>query len=73
MVYLTFNIIAAFFSLAITKNRDTFFSCPAKIETFFIIFLAFRLIPAKAIDRFSAVYSISAKSRIWRNIYYSNS
>jgi intracellular septation protein A len=73
MVYLTLSAIAVFFSLTIIRDKDTFFNCPVKIEILFIVFSAFRLIPAKAVDRFSAVCSASARSRVWRNICYSNS
>jgi hypothetical protein len=61
MVHLIFNAIIASFSLAIIKDRDTFFSCLVRIEALFIAFLIFRLIFIKAVDRFSAVYSASAK------------
>lgn len=64
MVYPIFNVIVTSFSLIIIKDRDTFFSCPAKIETLFIVFLTFKFIPAKAVDRFSAVCSVFAKSRV---------
>jgi NADH:ubiquinone oxidoreductase subunit 6 (subunit J) len=73
MVYLIFNAITASFSLAIIRDRDTFFSCPAKIETFSIVSSVFILTSARAIDRFFAVLSASAKFLVWRNIYYSNS
>jgi hypothetical protein len=62
MVYLIFSIIAVSSSLAITRNRDTFFSYSAKIEAFFVAFLVFMLIPARAVDRFSAVLSAFIKS-----------
>jgi hypothetical protein len=62
MVYLTLNIIVASSSLAIIKNSDVSSNCPAKIEALSVVFSAFRLIPARAVDRFSAVYSVSAKS-----------
>jgi hypothetical protein len=61
-MYSTFNIIAASFSLAIIKDRDTFFSYPAKIETLSIIFSISRLISAKTVDRFLTVLSASARS-----------
>jgi hypothetical protein len=64
MVYLIFGAIAASFSLIIIKDRDISFSCPARIEALSIVFLVFRLIPVKAVDRFSAVYSASARSRV---------
>jgi hypothetical protein len=63
-MYLILDIIAVSSFLIITKNRNAFFSCLIKIETFSVAFPAFRLIPAKTVDRFSAVYSASAKSRI---------
>jgi hypothetical protein len=61
-VYSFFDTIIASFSLAITRDSDVFFSCPAKIETLFIAFLALTLSPARAVDRFSAVFSTFAKS-----------
>ena len=73
MIYLTLSIIIASSFLIIIRDRDIFSSYSARIEVLSIIFLAFRFIPVKAIDRFSAVYSVSARSRIWRNICYSNS
>jgi hypothetical protein len=72
MVHLIFNIITAFSSLAIIRDKDAFFSCPAKIETLSVVFPVFMLIPVRAVDRFFAVFSAFARSRVWRNIYYSN-
>jgi hypothetical protein len=63
-MYLTLCAIIASFSLAIISDRDASSSCPVRIKAFFIVFLAFRLIPAKAVDRFSTVCSISVRSRI---------
>jgi hypothetical protein len=73
MVYSIFDTIAVSFSLTITKNRDIFFSCPAKIETFSVAFLVFIFNSARAVDRFSAVLSAFAKSLAWRNICCSSS
>jgi hypothetical protein len=73
MVYLIFNVIAASFSLAIIRNKDIFFSCLARIEALFIVFLISMLTLAKTVDKFSAVFSVSAKSLFWRNIYYFSS
>jgi hypothetical protein len=64
MVYLIFSALTIFSSLVIIRNRDIFFNCPARIETFSIAFSASRLAPVKAVDRFSAVYSVSARSRV---------
>jgi hypothetical protein len=64
IIYFILDIIAASSSLAIIKDRDTFFSCPARIKALSIAFLVFRLIPARAVDRFLAVYLIFAKSRV---------
>jgi hypothetical protein len=55
------TIIASFF-LAIIRNSDVFSSYSAKIEAFFIVSPASTLSPAKAVDRFFAVLSVSAKS-----------
>jgi hypothetical protein len=52
----------AFFFLDIIKDKDTFSSYSARIEALFIIFLALTFSPVRVADRFSAVFSISAKS-----------
>jgi hypothetical protein len=62
MVYSFFNVIIASFFLGIIRDKDTFFSYPARIKAFFIIFPASTLSPASAVDRFFAVLSASAKS-----------
>jgi hypothetical protein len=62
MVYLILSAIAASSSLAIIRDRNAFFNYPARIETLFIAFPIFMLTLARAIDRFSAVFSTSAKS-----------
>jgi hypothetical protein len=67
------SIITAFFFLAITKNKDASSNYPARIETLSVASPAFIFISARAVDRFSAVLSASARFLIWRNIYYSNS
>ena len=64
MVYSFFSIIIIFFSLAIIRDSDAFFSCPARIETLFVVSSASILNSAKAVDRFSAVFLASAKSLI---------
>jgi hypothetical protein len=64
MVYPTLSIIAVSSSLAITKNRDVSFNCPAKIDAFSVVFPVFRLTPVKAVDRFSAVYSALTNSHV---------
>jgi hypothetical protein len=73
MVHLTLGAIAISFSLIIIRDRNTFFNYFAKIETFFVVFSAFILIPIRTVDRFFIVFSVSAKSFAWRNICYSNS
>jgi hypothetical protein len=62
MVYPIFGAITASFFLAIIRDKDTFSSYPARIEALFIVFLVFIFISAKAVDRFSAVFSAFAKS-----------
>ena len=62
MIHSFFGAITVSSFLAITRNSDTFFNCPAKIEALFIASPAFTLSPARAVDRFSAVYSVSARS-----------
>jgi hypothetical protein len=62
MVHSFLSAIIAFSSLAITSDKDAFFSCFASIEAFSIVFPVFRLILAKAVDRFSVVFSAFAKS-----------
>jgi hypothetical protein len=64
MVYPILDAIIASFSLIIIRDKDIFFSCPIKIEALSIIFPVFRLISAKAVDRFSAVCFVSARSRV---------
>jgi hypothetical protein len=64
MIHPTFDAFTAFSSLTITKDRDVSSNYPAKIEALSVVFSAFRLIPAKVIDKFSAVYSVSARSRV---------
>jgi hypothetical protein len=49
-------------SLAITRDSDAFSSYPARIEALSIASPASTLSPARAIDKFSAVLSASAKS-----------
>jgi hypothetical protein len=61
-MYSFLGVIIAFSFLDIIKNKDTFFSCPARIETFSITFSALTLSPARAVDKFSAILSASAKS-----------
>jgi len=64
MVYLFLNIIIAFFSLGIIRDKNAFFSCPARIEAFFIVFLVLTFSPARAVDRFFIVFSASARSLV---------
>jgi hypothetical protein len=64
MVYLILGAIIASFFLIITRDKDTFSSYPIRIETLSVAFSVFRLISARAVDRFSAVYSASVKSLI---------
>ena len=72
MVYPIFGIITVSSSLAIIKDRDVFFNYPARIEAFSVAFSIFMFNLARVIDRFSAVFSVSAKSLAWRNICYSS-
>jgi hypothetical protein len=72
MVYLIFGAFTAFFFLVIIRDRNVFSSCLARIETFFVVFPASIFIPARAVDRFSAVFLASVRSRVWRNICYFN-
>jgi hypothetical protein len=62
MVHSFFNTIAVFFSLAITRDSDISFNCPVRIEALSVAFPVSTFNPARAIDRFSAVLSASAKS-----------
>jgi hypothetical protein len=62
MIYSFFDVIIAFFFLSIIRDKDTFFNCPARIETFFIIFPTSTFSPARAVNRFSVIFSTSAKS-----------
>jgi hypothetical protein len=72
MVYSLLGTIIAFFSLTIIRDKDAFSNCSAKIKALSIAFSALILNPARAVDRYFAVLSVSAKSLIWRNIYYFN-
>ena len=60
-MYLTLDIITASSSLAIIKNKNIFSNYSAKIEILFVVFPTFKFIPVKAVDKFSAVYSASAR------------
>jgi hypothetical protein len=62
MVHSFLSTIITSFSLAIIRDSDAFFNYSAKIEAFFIVFLASTLNPAKTVDRFFAVFSAFAKS-----------
>jgi hypothetical protein len=61
MVYSTLDIIAISFSLTTIRDRDASFNYFANIKTFSVAFPVFRLTPAKAVDRFSAVFSTSVR------------
>jgi hypothetical protein len=61
-MHLTFSTFAASFFLIIIKDRNVFSSCLANIEALFIASPASMLSLARAVDRFSAVYSVSARS-----------
>jgi hypothetical protein len=58
------SAIATSFFLAIIRNRDAFSNYSVKIKALSVAFPAFKLISVKIIDRFSAVFSASAKSLI---------
>jgi hypothetical protein len=62
IIYSFFSVITASFFLIIIKDKDTFSNCPARIETLSITFSALTLSPARAVDKFSTVFSASAKS-----------
>jgi hypothetical protein len=62
MIYLTLGAIVASFSLITIRDRDISSSCFTSIKALSVVSPAFRLILAKAVDRFSAVFSVSAKS-----------
>ena len=64
MIYLIFNVIAASSFLIIIKDRNAFFSYLARIETFSVVFSIFMLNLIRAVDKFFAVFSVSAKSLI---------
>jgi hypothetical protein len=61
IVYLFLNAIITFFSLAIIKDKDIFFSCPARIEALSVVSLVFIFNSARAVDRFFTVLSASVK------------
>ena len=54
----------ASFSLSNIRDKDTFSSCPARIEAFFVTFPASTFNPVKTADKFSAVFSASFKSLV---------
>jgi hypothetical protein len=62
MVYSFFSVTIVFFSLGIIRDKDASSNCSAKIEILSVIFPASTLSPARAVDRFSAILSASAKS-----------
>jgi hypothetical protein len=64
IIYLFFNVITASSSLIIIRDKDIFSNCPAKIETLSVIFPVLTFSPARAVDRFSAILSASAKSLV---------
>jgi hypothetical protein len=61
-MYSFFSVIIVFSSLAITRDSDASSNYPAKIEILSVASPASTLSPAKTVDRFSAVFSASAKS-----------
>ena len=62
IIYSFFGAIIASFFLAIVRDSDASFNCPARIKTFSIIFPASIFSSVRAIDRFFAALSASAKS-----------
>jgi hypothetical protein len=62
MVYSVFKVITVSSFLAITRDKNAFSSYPVRIETLFIVFSAFILSLAKAVNRFFTVLSASARS-----------
>jgi hypothetical protein len=65
---LGFDVVTRFSFLIIARVIDVSFNYFISIKVFSLISFASRLTPASAIDRFSAVYFDSAKSRACRNI-----
>jgi hypothetical protein len=61
IIYSFFGVITAFSFLIIIRDKDTFFSCPARIEVLFVTFPALTFSSVRAIDRFFAVFSAFAK------------
>jgi hypothetical protein len=61
-MYSSFSAIIAFSSLAITRDKDAFSSYLVRIEALSVVFSVFKLTLVKAINRFSAVFSVSVKS-----------
>jgi hypothetical protein len=62
MVHPIFGVIAASFSLVITKDKDASSNYPVKIEALSVASPISRLSSAKTVDKFSAVFSASTKS-----------
>jgi hypothetical protein len=61
-MHLILDTITASSSLTITKDRDTSFNYPARIETLSVVSSVSILSPVRAIDRFLAVCSVFARS-----------
>jgi hypothetical protein len=62
MYSLSGAFIVSFFFLNIIRDKNAFFNYSAKIEVLFIISLASTFSPVRAADRFSVIFSASAKS-----------
>jgi hypothetical protein len=62
MVYLFFNVIVTSFSLIIIRDKNAFFNYSARIEALSVVFPAFMLNLARAVDKFFTILSASAKS-----------
>jgi hypothetical protein len=62
IVHSFFSAIIAFSFLIIIRNSNAFSSYPVRIEAFFVAFPVLTLSPVRIINRFSVVFSASAKS-----------
>ena len=62
MVYSLLNALVISFFFNNIKEKDAFFSCPAKIEALSVISLASTFSPVRAADRFFAIFSAFFRS-----------
>jgi hypothetical protein len=62
MIYSFFDAIVIFSFPTIIRDKDISSSCSISIKALSVVSPAFIFNPARAVDRFFAVFSVSAKS-----------